>query len=257
MQFYSKRLKNAYSNKKKSHNKLKNNNSFSKESNIDKISIKKGDNNSNFIKNESKFNSDNSKNKSNDNCEIINLDINFEEINLKNENLELNTLERIKLLNPSYKQTKISDIISHFKTKISETNKRNSELIEEKINMQNPKIESLINLNKNCYYSITEKDNILKDLSFENKIFHHWRSYLKKKQENQFFSGGKYMTFQDELKSTNSDDIVCVVCNDGDYEENDLIVYCAVRKYFFIFYFLYVTFNNRNANLQYIKIVME
>lgn len=80
-------------------------------------------------------------------------------------------------------------------------------------------------------------------MSFDNKIFHHWRSYLKKRQE--LFNSGKgqmFSTFQDERLGTSSDDIVCVVCNDGDYEENDLIVYCSVRnlQLFCLFYILII-----------------
>lgn len=64
---------------------------------------------------------------------------------------------------------------------------------------------------------------------FENKIYQNWRAYQKRRQETNSISPLKknIENFKEELKTLTSDDIVCVICNDGDYEENDLIVYCS------------------------------
>lgn len=123
---------------------------------------------------------------------------------------------------------KISDIISHFKKAISEVQLNNKSLMS-KFTSNNPNIKSFCELNKTCFYSITEKDNLIKDTYYESKVFHQYRAYLKRKQEV-FHSGNKqlFSTFKDEQQGTLSDDIVCVICNDGDYEEDNLIVYCAV-----------------------------
>ena len=119
-------------------------------------------------------------------------------------------------------------MISFFKKVLIDVQHNNLSLIN-KISSSNPKLKCFSDLNKTCFYSITEKDNILKDIYYESKIFHQYRSYLKRKQEI-YHSGNKQMfsTFKDEQQGTLSDDIVCVICNDGDYEEDNLIVYCAV-----------------------------
>lgn len=135
------------------------------------------------------------------------------------------------VLKPEYENTKIQDIINHYNKKLSYHKEKTSTLLD-KITSNNPLIQNFAKLNNSCFQSITDKDNLLKDMTFENKIFHHWRSFLKKKQEYSNTNNKLYETFQDELNSTDSDDIVCVVCNDGDYEENDLIVYCAVSLFF-------------------------
>jgi hypothetical protein len=36
------------------------------------------------------------------------------------------------------------------------------------------------------------------------------------------------LTRAEEEKNSNPDDVVCLICNDGDYEDNDLIVYCSM-----------------------------
>jgi hypothetical protein len=36
------------------------------------------------------------------------------------------------------------------------------------------------------------------------------------------------LTRAEEEQNSNPDDVVCLICNDGDYEDNDLIVYCSI-----------------------------
>lgn len=133
-----------------------------------------------------------------------------------------NSLQNIKY----NKQTKILDIINKLKGKLEKVSLRNDELLN-KIDVNNKNISTIKTLSKDCFLKSYDKNDLLKDIYFEHKIFHYWRSLLKKKNEKENIKN--YTSFQDEKISTNSDDIVCVVCNDGDYEENDLIVYCAVR----------------------------
>lgn len=149
----------------------------------------------------------------------------------KKESKELNSSP--KTIKVDY-SAKISDIISHFKKAITDVQLNNKSLMS-KFTSNNPKIKCLSELNKTCFYSITEKDNLIKDTYYESKVFHQYRSYLKRKQEV-FHNGNKQMfsTFKDEQQGTLSDDIVCVICNDGDYEEDNLIVYCAVSNIYII-----------------------
>jgi hypothetical protein len=144
-----------------------------------------------------------------------------------NSNIQLNETENNIDFKINY-SAKTTDMIAFFKKVLIDVQHNNLSLIN-KISSSNPKLKCFSDLNKTCFYSITEKDNILKDIYYESKIFHQYRSYLKRKQEI-YHSGNKQMfsTFKDEQQGTLSDDIVCVICNDGDYEEDNLIVYCAV-----------------------------
>lgn len=143
-----------------------------------------------------------------------------------NENTTSNCLKNLKY----NKQVKISDIVSKLKMTLDNVSSRNQKLIN-KIDVANNNILTMKNLTKDCFLKSYDKNDLLKDIYFEHKIFHYWRSLLKRKHEKE--NCKNYTSFKDEKVSTNSDDIVCVVCNDGDYEENDLIVYCAVSHILF------------------------
>lgn len=134
---------------------------------------------------------------------------------------------------PYNKSAKLVDIISHLK-KQSECLRANNNALFSKISKSNPLISNFLTLNQNTSFH-QEKDIILKDMNFENKTIQKWRTYMKKKQEiiNNTDST-KLSSFKDEKNETSSDDIVCVICNDGDYEENDLIVYCSVSIIIYI-----------------------
>ena len=105
---------------------------------------------------------------------------------------------------------------------IEEQNIKNKKLAL-KINSESGNYKSFTSLLKNC--NINE-ENVLKDVVYESKISKVWRNYLKKKflqsQSNLSING------LDSDKAPISDDALCSVCNDGDYEDNNLIVYCSV-----------------------------
>jgi hypothetical protein len=87
-----------------------------------------------------------------------------------------------------------------------------------------------------------DPDDILIDMKFQNAYTSEFQNYLIKKHEEKA-SVGSYINDKDldsnskhhhfilsrveEEMNSNPDDIVCLVCNDGDYEDNDLIVYCS------------------------------
>ena len=79
-----------------------------------------------------------------------------------------------------------------------------------------------------CY----NKNNLNQDMQFisysKNKFF----KYLNQRHDEHSTTGGKkvLMKFEEEQINNNeyTDDIVCSICNDGDYEDNDLIVFCSV-----------------------------
>lgn len=106
-------------------------------------------------------------------------------------------------------------------------------LLLNKVNKSNTRIKPFLDLVKQTlgfsYSSYKSDDIILKDMNFDNKISLSWRAYLKKRQESCFLTTKPAIsTFKEEQDNLLQEDIVCVICNDGDYEENDLIVYCSV-----------------------------
>lgn len=129
----------------------------------------------------------------------------------------------------------ISALIQLTQNKINFLSSRNKHLLS-KVTKTNERIKPLsdllnLPLSINEFNSLNQSNEelILKDLLFENKIYQTWRTHQKRKQELFNLNPNKkhLETFHEEMKSITQDDIVCVVCNDGDYEENDLIVYCS------------------------------
>lgn len=120
-------------------------------------------------------------------------------------------------------QNKISTLVDNSKRLLLKINKSN-------LNIKN--LLDLMSLPMNTEFNtgnLSTEENILKDNLFENKVLQTWRAYLKKKHELNNLDPNKktFNNFMEEMKSLTQDDIVCVICNDGDYEENDLIVYCS------------------------------
>lgn len=73
-----------------------------------------------------------------------------------------------------------------------------------------------------------DKDDILTDLRYKSKYSKEFEDYIiHKNEEINEKKKEIILSRSDEEKYNNPDDIVCLVCNDGDYEDNDLIVYCS------------------------------
>lgn len=99
-------------------------------------------------------------------------------------------------------------------------------------NLYNEDASFISNSSSANFSYLKDTDNILKDINIDSKIFQVWRAYQKRKQETLNYNNKHnhaLSNFKEEMLKTPVDDIVCIVCNDGDYEENDLIVYCSVN----------------------------
>jgi hypothetical protein len=73
-----------------------------------------------------------------------------------------------------------------------------------------------------------DKEDVLMDLRYKSKYSKDFMDYIiNKNEEMNEKKKDIILTRLDEEKYNNPDDIVCLVCNDGDYEDNDLIVYCS------------------------------
>ncbi len=72
------------------------------------------------------------------------------------------------------------------------------------------------------------RDNILIDMQFKSKFKKEFEEYIIRKHEEIAEKQKEViLSRSDEEKNHNPDDIVCLVCSDGDYEDNNLIVYCS------------------------------
>jgi hypothetical protein len=85
-------------------------------------------------------------------------------------------------------------------------------------------------------YLISKKENDGKKIYEEDKDdieFNLQNDLIKDLQNSNTYSTSLHNTKfilsrqEEEDQNSNPDDIVCLICNDGDYEDNDLIVYCS------------------------------
>jgi len=84
------------------------------------------------------------------------------------------------------------------------------------------------NSNENFSSKKYDIDDILIDMQFKSKIKREFEEYIIRKHEEISENQKEVILSRlDEEKFHNPDDIVCLVCNDGDYEDNNLIVYCS------------------------------
>jgi hypothetical protein len=155
---------------------------------------------------------------------------------------------RLELAN-SKKQTSIDQMISKLTGSITEVgNKVKLNLNELKNNMKSNKSNMICTDYKIYDVDCYDKNNINLDMQFisysKNKFF----KYLNQRHDENLSVGSKKILskFEDEQRNINADDIVCAICNDGDYEDNDLIVFCSVIILFLfinrIAIFLYTNF---------------
>lgn len=88
-----------------------------------------------------------------------------------------------------------------------------------------------------CTDKIYEQDSynnsdLLQDMQYLSSRKNKFINYLKQKSNFLPFCSTKklILNFEEELKTLNADDTVCMICNDGDYEDDDMIVFCSVIK---------------------------
>lgn len=84
------------------------------------------------------------------------------------------------------------------------------------------------NPNENFSNREYDRDDILIDMQFKSISKKQFEEYIIRKHEEISENQKEViLSRSDEEKNHNPDDIVCLVCNDGDYEDNNLIVYCS------------------------------
>lgn len=86
----------------------------------------------------------------------------------------------------------------------------------------------------------SREENLLKDMSMDSSAKDDFVKYLifKHHRDNEIKSIKLLQSWKEELSSElNIDERACIICNDGDYDKDDLIVYCAVSR---LFYYLYL-----------------
>jgi hypothetical protein len=72
-------------------------------------------------------------------------------------------------------------------------------------------------------------EDILTDLRVKSDTLNKFKEYIIKKYIERSEANNKVYTSRvEEETDCNPDDIVCLVCNNGDYEDDDLIVYCSL-----------------------------
>lgn len=78
-----------------------------------------------------------------------------------------------------------------------------------------------------------EQEEILQDVVYQSNVKSEFKKLLLRKHlDNPNLANSPLTKWVDEFSQLNPDDIVCVICSDGDYEDDDLIVYCSV---FFVY----------------------
>lgn len=142
-------------------------------------------------------------------------------LNEKNENYLLD-------LNSSKKEMSIDTIIGNFQDYSNELQKRNQTFLKSllsKLNIRN----SIEEENKGQYQY--DPDDILTDMKYRSSCMNLYKTWLIKKHEEKASEANHNVLMsriEEECLNNNPDDIVCYICNDGDYEDNDLIVYCSL-----------------------------
>lgn len=66
-----------------------------------------------------------------------------------------------------------------------------------------------------------DTSNIMQDMEYHSNTIKQFLKYLEK-------DNAKRAT-NTNIDNYNFDDVVCSICNDGNYEDNDLIVFCSVK----------------------------
>lgn len=148
------------------------------------------------------------------------------------DNLISDVSEKINSIN-NINQTKIAnelvEVFSKSKTQSTEANgllepSNAANPAQSKLNLKILTDSSIENYNSKEY----DRENILIDMQFKSNFKKEFQDYIIRKHEEISESQNEViLSRSDEEKNHNPDDIVCLVCNDGDYEDNNLIVYCS------------------------------
>jgi hypothetical protein len=136
--------------------------------------------------------------------------------------LELNEGEESRYeLDPSFsKGSSIDNMISNMNKMLGEVSERNKSLFKGKsTNRYDPPTELFK----------YDPDDVLTDLRVRSDTINKFKDYIIRKHIEKAESNDKVFTSRiEEEINCNPDDIVCLVCSDGDYEDDDLIVYCSL-----------------------------
>ena len=110
----------------------------------------------------------------------------------------------------------IEEIISNIENSLKTIEKYNSEKI---IN----KIEKKYLLTEKYDSNISYEEYIRMDMEYHTKKINKFIEYIKNINESK-----KELLDPLNIRNIDPDDVVCSICNDGDYEEDNLIVYCSI-----------------------------
>lgn len=124
----------------------------------------------------------------------------------------------------------IDAIINEFDKKLKCVQNENAENFKQ-LRILLSKKEFINTDNKHDEEIVYHPNDLLEDMQFHSDVKQELFNYLnlkhQKKIENR--DNCQILTkFEEEQSRTIPDDIVCAVCNSGDYEDNDLIVFCSV-----------------------------
>ena len=124
--------------------------------------------------------------------------------------------------NNLFKKINIDTIISRLNDMHLEISNFNKSKFEDLKNNFNNK------LTYECCDEFNEYDSndILNDMSYKSFTLKKFKEYILRRHEEK--SSNVITCRAEEEFLNNPDDIVCLVCNDGDYEDNNLIVYCSI-----------------------------
>ncbi len=152
--------------------------------------------------------------------------------------------------NEEFRKCSVDDIINQLNKKLA--------LVGERKNLQMSSLLKKIKENDKFLCSTEnfytyDAEDVLVDMRLQNRFSKKFVEYLISKHEKEkvvkksdmkeettpgqelFLNGYSspqkkakvILTRAEEEKTSNPDDVVCLICNDGDYEDNDLIVYCS------------------------------
>jgi len=135
----------------------------------------------------------------------------------------------------SKKQTSIDHLITKLSGSLTDVSARvKANLNEIKNNMKANRTNLICTDFKEYDSESYDKNNLNLDMQFISYSKNKYFKYLNQRHDNTYdltadMGNKKILSkFEEEQSNVNADDIVCSICNDGDYEDNDLIVFCSV-----------------------------
>jgi len=158
-----------------------------------------------------------------------------ENTNPDKENRQNNENVTIKYkfeLNNTKKSVSVDKMISDIESILKEIdlyNERNLDELSQRISQNK---DFICTDNPDKEHTI-DYENILTDIKYYSDVLQKYHDYLLEKHNNniKIKETAEVLTkFEDEQNKTVPDDVVCAICNSGDYEDNDLIVFCSVKN---------------------------